>query len=404
MQLRSVYISAVVGMLAAGCGDNASPECKTLDIYQFGEPQLLALRTGDEWSPLAREVPDGPIRVCLDDDDEYALVSVCITDGKPLVQQVFATVAERSRLFFGTCNPGPFEGELVTITGRVEQSGNVWVGDSSGSSGTYSRASEWMFELSARPRREHVLISSDYEGSFNGASRIAIRRGLIFDHDTTVDDIDLMSEGEPLAIIDAVIAGTRSDETFHSNTYLQLDHGSAEISESRDARARFVPNLQPGEEQYASIFTFADVTEELTASRSVTTMTPDFSTVELLPRLDDVIRLGSDGRSSSWDELPVAEYNELSLFSSSLDYRLSVSATKRWIERHQLTALEADASPPGFDPTWLPTETKSLSFDLVRETDEVGSYTGLSRFVANNPSLRDQARSDVQQMRRRRMR
>jgi hypothetical protein len=401
MQLGNVHAGALaaslvmnvgVGAFAAawlvGCGDNAPPECagKTLTVYQFGEPQLLLLRTHDVWEPLASTDPSEAIAVCLD-DEEYAVISVCVTDGRARVYETFATVSEVDELFFGTCNPGPFEGELATVRGTMRESGAVWLGGRSGSSYSMSLIGPWTFDLPAIPGVESVLIATDDIGQFGGASRIAIRRGLAFQSDTEVSELSLAAEGEPLLEVDVAIENTQPDETsFHTSTAVIVDGAYAEVSDSLDARARFVSNLLPGDEQYVSLDVSARPTADLSTSRRLTTSSADFSGLTFPPRLEDVVQFGSDGLAATWSELPT-EYSELELFSASASI-VVVRATRRWIDSHQVTSLALDTNVPGFDPTWLAGVQRDASFYLVQETADHEATSSVSKRLGT-ASLRD---------------
>ena len=148
-------IGATASMMAVACGDNALPECagkQPLRIYQYGEPQLLVLKTSEDWEPLVGDAPYTTLRICLEDDEEYSLVAVCVTDGKAEVQEVFATVGEVSKAFV-VCDPNAFEHETVTVTGTMLQHGHVSLGDDSTTRSVFHRGPMGVREPRAPRRR-----------------------------------------------------------------------------------------------------------------------------------------------------------------------------------------------------------------------------------------------------------
>ncbi len=365
-------------LVATGCEDERS--CVVVEV-PFASFAMYREADGP-WQTLV--LTDGTGEMCV--EQEYVVTAVCDV---PLASQLFVlqhrgTPEDDARVRLDPC----FEkrsGE-VTATGLMAQPGGITFGPSIDQSLTPS----WSFDLHLKPG-VYDLIATDLILGSGGGSRVAIRRGVGIDTDTTLSAIDLEAEGVQTVDVSMIVNGASSDETVSTGVFLETPSTSAIVSGQSGMMARVIPEsaLIETDAQYVSASARTDVT-----SRSVLVDVRQLEALDLPPRLDDIAFADSDaGLVASWNELP-SELDRVALDSFTLEHVVFLTATKRWIELTGATTLGLDPSAPGFDPGWILRGVDALSSGFQNQPTHGKDLIG---DVSSLPSMKlrlQEAKSD----------
>lgn len=317
--------------------------------------ELVRYRDGDgAWA-----IPEatGPDEYGLDVTGHYQVLVAC-SNGDGVSAHLAGRTVDDGAVFHDFCLHGvEDDAPAVAVTGTVAQPGTVWLHERA-----ESTEAPWTFEL-AVPLGTHDLFAFT-------SSHVAFRRALAITAPTTIEPIDIVTEGVALLATPLTLVGAVPGEEVATSTTLIGEHGGAVLSRPGTTAFAVPPSaLRAGELQFV-------VASAVGAStlRTVTDTQPERGfELELLPVLTDVTFADVDGRVlARWGELPAAERLGrldfvVSTGTGSTGSSQRVSATRAWIETTGASALTFDANAPGYDPAWSidPAQDHTRSFAAI---------------------------------------
>lgn len=364
----------------AGCsGDDgmstpqpdAPPVGVSVPLQLYGEPTVFAYR--DEGASAWQELPPTPDDIyTLTVHGPFEVIAVCGEPGGYQVSFLLATPADDDLYMFcfgsggGSTEPAPTK----TLTGTMQQTGNVSISGSSDAGNT----APWTFEIEV----EQDETTADLF-AYNDA-RIVLRRDL--DLATAIAPIDL-ADGTDFVTRGVIVDGDESDDELSTDLMFFTNGGSMYLTAAgTTVRSAPIALTMPTDFQYSY----------LNASSSQTYrsyMIESEDRIQLLPRLSGMT---VDGTSVTWGTLP-AEAHELSLNLYAETTSVTLSAQPGWYAGR--TSMALSTGLPELPDGALPKVSDIFYRSVAISSEDGKSYSSYS--PAMNLPLR---RLDVAQRRR----
>jgi len=369
-----------VFVMSMGCGDDDGTPVLPTDALVDAPAQSISLRTFE--TPVFIQYRDGvgewktPTEAAVGSygllvTGPYEVVVVCGSTVAGWSTSVLRAAPADGALQYMFCSNGASAagpGASVRVNGTVAQPGAVWMRGSAS-----SETAPWTFELDVWPGI-HDLIAFDTE-------RVVIRKDLGITEPTTVDPIDLDSEGAAFTTSTLTLIGAEPDEDAINVVSIFTANGYASIHDDGLA-VRTVPGalLATNEVQVVTAQVNTPQSTRFVAYSPASTTTTTFT---LLPRLSGVT-IRPDG--ASWSTLP--EGTVLFDVSGPTGNSLQLQATPSWLGA--TTSVTVDLDLPGYDASWQPDPANHYrSLGVLRDVGPVTYMTLVSETVGTPARVQD---------------
>lgn len=353
--------------LLLGCGSDVDPHLcpdgrHAIGIDVGGKPILAVYRDGDaDW-----EVPalagNGIEWLCVEDD--YVFFVACGQGSYHFTEQIAATSrdSDHSRIASSCLEEPPPSGPepSVHVTGTIHSPATVWLATKERGQSDFVQAG--MFAT--------TLIPGTYNLVVNDARRVLARRNLRFTKDISIGDIDLATEGSPLNDVALDLIGLSPDDQVMTTTWWGLgDSLPIVLAERRDAVVQIppVPIRTAGDTMWIDLSAAGP-----TQDRAIELVYRGETFVTLPPPLTTAT---FGDASVTWTSLPA--YTDLFAYFDGNGSLQTLSASRRWMDRHPRMELALEPDIPGYDPAWLP-QIESRRFSVVDNSGEGYVYNSIS--------------------------
>lgn len=356
---------------------DAAPIQDTVQVLSYGFPASFAAYYTASTGTWQTPAFDGMYTYTLDvaGSDLYEFVLACDdgagNSGASELAQAYPADPTQNYVY---CEPASTAslgggGGAAEVTGTMQQAGQLWLDAYVAGSAT----GPWSFDVSIYPQTYDLFAT--------GSNAMLARFSDVISGTDNEPTIDLVADGAPYQVSANTVANAGSDALAMTVTFYS-QNGYAQVTS-----AGTTANLPPA--AVASNLEYQSVAAEATSADGLTVREASNSTgataFTLPPALGGVV-FAADGATTKVTfstGVPNPTDEVLSLYASEIGATQSqqVQASEAWLTATGATALEFDASAPGFptdhDAPPASTVAESLEIDGM-SPDGVNSVTSIA--------------------------